>query len=83
MEEGDAQISLKSADLTGDGRLAHMELVAGVGEAAGISSRMEDEKFVPIHIILHREQHLAPLGSVPKTKTLACYAYGSRQTCKI
>ena len=39
----------KGADLTADGRLAHMQRVAGVREASRLGSGVEDPQFVPVH----------------------------------
>lgn len=49
MKQRQAQIFLQRRDLTADRRLAHVQRLAGMGEAAGGGCRMENPKFVPVH----------------------------------
>ena len=49
VEEGDAEVLLQGADLPAHRRLAHVELLAGMGEGAGLGGGVEDPELVPVH----------------------------------
>ena len=49
MKQRDADFLLESADLPAYRRLRQPELVAGMGEAAGVGDRVKDAQAVPVH----------------------------------
>ncbi|SCM79246.1 hypothetical protein KL86PLE_90306 [uncultured Pleomorphomonas sp.] len=49
VEQRHAEILLEGADLAADGGLAHVQAVAGVGEAPGVGGGVEYPELVPIH----------------------------------
>lgn len=46
------QLAFERADLPAHRRLAHIERLTRMGEAAGLGSRMENSELIPIHKIL-------------------------------
>ena len=53
-EQRGVEALLERADLAADRRLAQVQRVAGVGEAAGVGHRMEDSQLVPVHRVSRR-----------------------------
>src|SRR5688572_13140706 len=66
MEKRHAEILLEPRDLPAYRRLAHVEVLAGVGEGARLRSRVEDPKLVPVHAraLFRRFRGLAEAGEM-------------------
>ena len=60
VEQRHLQAAFQRADLAADGRLAQVQLLAGMGEAAGFRDGVKDPKLVPIHGL---RSHPPPRGA--------------------
>src|SRR5215475_10316470 len=65
MEKGDVEALLERADLAADRRLAKVQRLARMGEAAGLGHGMEDAQLVPVH---HRRSIIPSASRPPALK---------------
>ena len=49
MEQRDLQLSLQRRNLTAHRRLAHVQAIAGMREAARLGGRVKDPELIPVH----------------------------------